>query len=83
MHEWVWKTILNAKLEEKCGSSGKRQIEQWLWMSKSKKINDSKGPKERVQWLWTPEIRKMVMDRTKDRHEDFERRTKTATRNTK
>ena len=83
MHEWVWKTALNAKIEEKYGSGGKRQIEQWLWMSKSKKINGSKGLKGRVQWLWTPERRKMVMDWTKDRYEDSERRTKTVTRNTK
>ena len=62
MHEWVWRTALNAK---------------------TKKIDDSKSPKERVQWLWMPEMRKMVMDWTKDRHEDSECWTKTATRNTK
>ena len=49
----------------------------------TKKIDDSKGPKGRVQWLWTPERKKMVMDQTKDRHEDSERRTKTATQNIK
>ena len=83
MHEWVWKTALNAKLKEKCGSGGKRQIEQWFWMSKLKKINDSKGSKERAQWLLTSDRRKMVMDQTKDRHEDLECRTKTTIRNSK
>ena len=82
MHERVRKTALNTKLKEKCGRGAKHRMEQRLNV-KTKKIDDSKGLKGCVQWLCTPERRKMVMDRTKDRHEDSERRTKTATQNIK
>lgn len=63
MHEWEWKTALNAKIENE-------NVTQKAWRS-------TPNGTKRQKW------REMVMDRTKDRHKDFECRTENVAPNTK